>query len=652
MQKKLSIIIVNYNVCHFLEQTLISVMKACKDLDVEVMVVDNNSVDGSVEMVRTKFPEVILIENKNNLGFSKANNQAIRISKGEYILLLNPDTIVEEETFKKCCRFMDEHPDAGGLGVKMVDGKGDFLPESKRGLPSPWVAFYKIFGLAALFPKSRKFGRYHLGFLDKDQTHKVEILSGAFMFLRRKALDKVGLLDEDFFMYGEDIDLSYRILKGGYNNYYFPETRIIHYKGESTKKTSINYVFIFYKAMIIFAQKHFSSKNAGIFSFLINIAIYIRAAMAIANRFIKALFFPVADILAIYTGMYFLKTYWENSYKWAPGEYPPEFMGIAVPAYIIIWIFSVWFYRGYEKSAKISRIGLGIFIGTVIISALSNFIDPYRFSKALILLGGVWAFTAMTLIRVIAHFIRFKNFKIGSDKKKKIIVVGNDEESNRVIELMNEMDYNFHILGYLTLDGKGAGKHYYLGTIDKIKEVVGLFKVDEIIFCSKDIPADQIIGWMTRINNKLVEYKIVPDERNYIIGSNSKNAKGEFYTVNIDLSIISKDNIRNKRILDIITSVFFLFLFPVLMWFVASPKRFFSNIINVIKGKYSWVGFSKNIETNLPEIKEGIITPVTYIQKSNPDIKTISKLNTNYARGYDLYTDLWLIIRSFRNLGI
>ena len=205
-------------------------------MEAEVFVVDNNSVDGSVEMVQDRFPWVMLIANKENTGFSVANNQAIKESKGEYVLLLNPDTLVEADTFEKTVGFMDAHREAGGLGVRMVDGKGDFLPESKRSLPTPEVAFYKIFGLSSFFPKSKRFGKYHLGFLDEKNTHEVEVLSGAFMMMRKKTLDEVGLLDETFFMYGEDIDLSYRIIKGGYKNYYFPEARIIHYKGESTKK--------------------------------------------------------------------------------------------------------------------------------------------------------------------------------------------------------------------------------------------------------------------------------------------------------------------------------------------------------------------------------------------------------------------------------
>ena len=255
---KVSIVIVNYNVRDFLEQCLRSVFRATGGIDSEVFVVDNHSVDGSQAMVRDKFPQVNLIENHQNLGFSKANNQALRLVKGEYVLVLNPDTLLEEETIRKCIFFMDSHPEAGALGVKMINGKGKFLPESKRALPTPAVAFYKMFGLAKLFPKSQKFGKYHLSYLDKDKIHSVEILCGAFMFIRKEALNKAGLFDEDFFMYGEDIDLSYRLIKAGYLNYYFPESTIIHYKGESTRKSSVNYVLMFYKAMLVFTGKHFS----------------------------------------------------------------------------------------------------------------------------------------------------------------------------------------------------------------------------------------------------------------------------------------------------------------------------------------------------------------------------------------------------------
>lgn len=280
----LSVIIVNYKVKHYLGQCLRSVAKASKGITVETIVVDNASNDGSVEYLKEHFPGITLFASDENLGFAKANNLAIRNSHGKYVLLLNPDTIVAENTFSDFIEFMESHPDAGGCGAYMLHTDGTFAPESRRGLPTPFVAFCKMSGLAALFPKSRTFGRYYMRYLDENKENPIEILSGAFMFLRREALDKAGLLDEDFFMYGEDIDLSYRILKAGYKNYFLP-SRILHYKGESTVKSSYRYVHTFYQAMQLFFNKHYSHYSI-VLSIPIKLAIWTRAIMAyVGNQF-------------------------------------------------------------------------------------------------------------------------------------------------------------------------------------------------------------------------------------------------------------------------------------------------------------------------------------------------------------------------------
>ena len=263
----LSVIIVNYNVKFYLEQCLESVRRASKGLQVETFVVDNLSTDGSVAYLRERFPEVTFIENRENVGFARANNQAIRQSKGRYVLLLNPDTFVGEDTLARMVEFMEAHPEAGGAGAYMLNADGTFAPESRRGLPTPFVAFCKMSGLTKLFPKSRLLGRYYMGYLDANEVNEIEAISGACMMLRRGALDKVGLLDEDFFMYGEDIDLSYRVLKGGYKNYFIP-TRMLHYKGESTAKNSYRYAYTFYQAMRLFFRKHY-----GHYSFIISLPI-------------------------------------------------------------------------------------------------------------------------------------------------------------------------------------------------------------------------------------------------------------------------------------------------------------------------------------------------------------------------------------------
>lgn len=281
---KLSVVIVNYKVKHFLEQCLLSVERAAEGLAVEVIVVDNASCDGSVEYISKRFPNVTLIASKENLGFARANNLAIKRSCGEYVLLLNPDTIVPEICFSEYIRFMDSHPDAGGCGAYMLHSDGTFALESRRGLPTPFVAFCKMSGLTSLLPRSRTFGRYYMRYLDENEVNRIEVMSGAFMFLRRSALDKAGLLDEDFFMYGEDIDLSCRILKSGYNNYFLPLC-MLHYKGESTVKSSYRYVHTFYQAMQLFFNKHYSHYSL-LLSLPITFAIWVRAMLAyVGNQF-------------------------------------------------------------------------------------------------------------------------------------------------------------------------------------------------------------------------------------------------------------------------------------------------------------------------------------------------------------------------------
>ena len=283
---KLSIIIVNYNVRYYLEQCLLSVEKALTGVGGEVFVVDNNSTDDSVAYLKGKFPWVRYIENTENVGFSRANNQALREARGEYVLLLNPDTFIGERTLRECIDFMDKTPKAGVCGVGMLRVDGSFAPESRRGVPTPFVAFCKMTGLGSLFPKSRLFGRYYMQYLNKQAINPIEIVSGAFMFIRKEALDKVGLLDETYFMYGEDIDLSYRVLKAGYQNYYIP-TQILHYKGESTKKDSIKYVNTFYKAMVIFFKKHFSHYSI-IYSLFITLVIAMKGVMSYVMQKIYA----------------------------------------------------------------------------------------------------------------------------------------------------------------------------------------------------------------------------------------------------------------------------------------------------------------------------------------------------------------------------
>ncbi|MDX1652388.1 MAG: glycosyltransferase family 2 protein [Brumimicrobium sp.] len=643
---KLSVIIVNYNVEYFLEQCLNSVIKALENLKGEVFVVDNNSIDGSVEMVREKFPGVRLIANKKNLGFSKANNLAMHQSNGEYVLLLNPDTVVEEDTFEKCVEFMDNHPEAGGLGIRMIDGKGKFLPESKRGLPTPSVAFYKIFGLSRLFPKSKKFGKYHLGYLDEFETNEIEILSGAYMFLRKAALDKVGLLDEAFFMYGEDIDLSFRILKGGYKNYYFPKAQIIHYKGESTKKSSINYVFVFYRAMVIFAKKHFSQKNAKLFSFFINMAIYFRAGLALFSRFIKRIALPAIDIAIIVTGLLFLTDIWKHEHI----EFPSEVLKYAIPGYAVTWFLSILFSGGYDLPIRLKSYLKGGLIGTALLLIIYALLPKeVQFSRLFILLGAAWVMIYYLFSRILLHFILRRKYDLNGIKSKTFAIVGEEDEVIRVKQILsntaNKIDF-IHTVSPTT-----ERNDEQTGTIEQLDQIIHIHGIDEVIFCAKNNSAETIIHWMSYISSKDIEFKIAQPDSLYLIGSNSVDTAGDLYVMEID-KITKPSSKRNKRAVDFIFSSLLLIFSPLIIWFFSNKKRFMKNIWGVFLGSKSLVGYSvepKGHPFKLPRIKNGILTP-TEERNSDGGDSLKAKLNLIYARDYNALTDLQILWRNWRKL--
>ena len=649
----ISIIIVNYNVKHFLEQCLYSVYKALKNIEGEVFVVDNNSVDGSCQMVKEKFPQAQLIDNKENVGFSRANNQAMQLSKGRYFLLLNPDTFVQEDTFTKCIKFCDNTPDAGGLGVKMIDGKGDFLPESKRSLPTPAVAFYKIFGLSSVFPKSKIFGKYHLGYLDKEKTHKVEVLAGAFMFLRKTVLDKIGFLDETFFMYGEDIDLSYRITLGGYNNYYFPESPIIHYKGESTKKGSINYVMVFYKAMIIFARKHFTHKNAKLYSFLIHLAIYFRATLGIVRRVVLSVFEPLLDFVFVFLGFFLLIPYWELLKSGDKHYYPDEFFIYVIPSYILTWMFFVYFAGGYDKKIKPFDLIKGVLWGTIFIILVYALLpETLRYSRALILLGSIWTLFSVFLSRTLGSMLFSDNRKlVYRTTNKRVATVGSQLESDRVLEILSDSNSNFDFIGRVEVAQDGNSTQV-LGLVDQLEEIIKINKIDELIFCSQDITASSIIETMLLTSNPATEFKIAPPDSVSVIGSNSIHTTGDLYV--IDLNSLSKGvNKRKKRLFDIVSGLFLLTLSPLIMYFMHSPFGFVKNAFLVLFGKLSWIGISLDGHNNAEhsDIKDGVLNPVDGLQRKPISDSLMERMSIMYAKDYKVLNDLTIILRGFRSLG-
>jgi GT2 family glycosyltransferase len=649
---QLSIIIVNYNVQHFLEQALRAVERATQRLEAEVFVVDNNSVDESVEMVRTKFPSVQLIANHHNPGFSIANNQAIRQATGKYILLLNPDTVVQEDTFDKCWAYMEARPKVGALGVKMIDGSGEYLPESKRGFPSPFVAFCKTFGLSRFFPKSATFNQYYLGHLSENENQKVDVLAGAFMWMRSSVLEKIGLLDEQFFMYGEDIDLSYRVTLAGYENHYLAETSIIHYKGESTKKGSVKYVRTFYQAMILFAQKHFEGRNAKLFILMLRGAIYFRALLTLVSNMVKKWYLPVLDATLLFGGLFFLKDFWGNYHFNDPNYYADRLLYFNFPLYIIVWLTSIYFSGHYDKRSDLRLLVRGLLVGSLVIAAIYGLLPlDLRSSRALIVLGTVWALGSLTLLRVLLHFLRYRNFDLGRERLKNLVVVGSLMESERVQQLLSQAAVHQNLIGTVAPNAKTDAK--YLSALSQLEEVVRIYQVDEVSFCAKDLANEDIMQWMTRLG-PTISYKIVPEESLSIIGSRSKNEPGELYTIKIQYNINQPLQRRNKRLFDLLSSLFLLLTLPIHLLFIRQPNSFITNCLTVLIGQKTWIGYHpfSTPDHTLPQLRPAILPNSVHLQKEKLSEATQRRLDFFYAKDYRVFRDLELLWRAYRKLGI
>ena len=619
-----------------------------RGIEGEIYVVDNHSVDDSVAMVKAKFPQVKLIENQDNVGFAKANNQAIRISTGEYVLLLNPDTLVEEDTFSKCIDFMDATPDCGGLGVKMVDGQGRFLPESKRGIPYPSSSFYKLFGLSKLFPKSKKFGAYHATYIGEDETHEVEVLAGAYMMLRRSVLDEVGLLDEDYFMYGEDIDLSYRILKGGYKNYYFPQTRIIHYKGESTKKGSLNYVYVFYKAMQIFAKKHFSANNAKIFNVAVDAAIWFRAALAALTRLFGKILLPLLDFVLIYAGLFALSKYWEQAVLMHRNSSFEDyyFYGVLV-GYTLLWQLAIWISGGYRKPVNRSKLNRGIVAGTVVILLIYALLpETMRFSRAVVVMGAVWALFVVNLLRQL--LVRVRLLDLDTRRlRQRIAIVGGEEETVRVLSMVQSMNVPREFVGLVMTQPVESANSLVIGNLDDLSELLTIYQVNEVIFCAHDIPADQIIGWMNRLQDRPVEFKIAPEDASSIIGSNTIFTADDLYTIPLQ-PVCQPQNRRRKRAFDIAASLLFLLFLPVDIWFVDHKSAFVRNLFAMLAGKKSWVGLRPESQSSDGSLLPGVLHPADAYPDCVFSEEMLARTEELYVRDYRVWNDVTIVARGWR----
>ena len=641
----LSVIIVNYNVKYFLEQNLCSVRAAAMGTDTEIIVVDNFSSDNSLAYLRPLFPDVQFICNAGNHGFGKACNQGLAAATGKYVLFLNPDTIVPEDAFIKTIAFFEQHPEAGALGVKMFDGRGRFLKESKRAFPSPRTSFYKLTGLSKLFPRSPVFARYHLGNLREDQDQQVDVLSGAFMMVRKEVLDRIGGFDEAFFMYGEDIDLSYRIQLAGYKNYFFAGTSIIHFKGESTRKGSANYVRMFYQAMSIFVRKHYGVSRAGLFNFSIQLAIGVRGMLSALAAFVRQIGMPVVDAILVMVSFWLAKSIWNSSVKTGT-SYDATLLWISFTALTGVYLLIAYYAGLYDREYKTGNLWRTATAGTLTVLALYSLLpEQYRFSRAIILLGAVMAFIVMAVARKL--FIRWNVIAAGSRGTALALVAGSKEEYQEVVSLLAQSRGTITTPFYTD---QQPGPDSFPEKLRLIART-GTPDTRELIYCVGEMPVRQLIENMQEAAGR-ISFRIHYHGSGSMVGSDSSKTSGSSLSGEDRFRLARPYFRRLKRLTDTGVSMLCMLLFPFHFVFVRRPLHFLRNCAAVLTGKNTWVGYAGHAE-GLPVLKPGIIGPdrVVLSAPGRPGTAYLNVVDAEYAEKYDPLTDLWLILSSYRHAG-
>lgn len=633
----ISVIIVSYNVRYFLDQCLHSLHKALEGIAAEIFVVDNHSADDSVELIQQKYPSVRLISNKTNVGFAKANNQALALATGAHVLLLNPDTLVREDTIRLCLDFFASHPHAGAVGVKMFDGTGQYLAESKRGLPTPWVAFCRLSGLSFLFPSSPVFNRYYLGYLSAEQEHRVDILCGAYMMVSRAALTAAGPLDEAFFMYGEDVDWSYRIQLAGFGVYYFPGTSIVHYKGESSRQESWPYLRHFYQAMSIFAAKHFT-KQKWWYDLLLRSAIVIKALFGLGSTLMAKAGSLIIDVFFLSLGYYGLKEGWEKFYHHEQHFYPGYFDYIFIPALAItsgLVLSPAGLPSHVPESYRLIKRWVVLCIGVLMLYALLPL--TARPSRALLLMSLGYTFIYGLLRLEISRRLERKSHTA------RLAIVGDQNEYDKVRDFLDSLRIGYAWLGHLD-----QSQPFTVQTLTRFCQA---YQVDEVIFCSHNLSFTQITEAMAALGPRY-RYRIASKESNHIISSSSSRRPGELYTYAIRFPLQDATLRLHKRIFDIGIAGLLWLALPVVIWVYPAKGQFLSNLWQVFTGNKTWVGYIRADQDlrSLPSLKPGILD--CSLKYTFPDLPAAlqQKINVIYAREYDVWIDMDIFIKGFFQL--
>lgn len=511
----ISVVIVSYNVRPFLDHCLQSVQRACDNLPVQIIVVDNASSDASADMVRSRYPDVTLIENKDNVGFARANNQAFEQAVGDAILIINPDSFVQEDTLKTLWDCLQSADDVGAVGPKIIMPDGRLEPRSMRGFPTPWAAFSYLSGLSSLFPKSRFFSRYLLTHLDPDRQHEVDALSGCCMMVRRGLLNDLNGFDGDYFMYGEDLDLCFRIREQGYRILYQPATRIVHFKGESTRRSDIDHRYHFRKAMRLFVDKNLTGDVSQLSRGLITAGFWFQGIEKKLIPLLQWIAVPLIDVLLlnlfIFTGRWI---------RFGAPTYGLE-VWLVNAIYTLFYLSSTMYFGAYGSKRFSGRLSLySSLTGAILAAAFTYFFKQWAFSRFVVLWFSVLMVFAMPGWRILFKKWMQKKSSAVTRRliKRKALIVGIDDLGRRIADqLTSNGSGQLEPVGFVDFRedciGQIIGGIPVLGNVNELDRIIDIEGVQELVFSTSEVSYEHIIELIQSLKHQKVDFKVIPSQK-------------------------------------------------------------------------------------------------------------------------------------------
>ncbi|MBK7256575.1 MAG: glycosyltransferase [Ignavibacteriae bacterium] len=659
----LSVIIVNYNVRQFLENALTSIGRALEGLTGEIIVVDNASDDGSAAMVRAKFPAVRLIESAENLGFARANNLALREARGRHLLLINPDTIVQEDTCRVMVDFLDAHPEVGLAGCKILNPDGSFQLPCRRSFPTPWVAFTKTVGLSSLFPRSRMFGRYNLTYLDPDASYEVDAVSGSFMMLRREVYEKIGGLDEAFFMYGEDLDWCYRVKQAGWSVSYVHTTRIIHFKGESTRRSNLDEVRVFYGAMVLFVQKHFSHSRIGLL--FLRLGIFLRGGVAWLRRALQPLLSGSLDFILVAIAMIAAEwLYFGRIFSYPAYAYPIVW---TVPGLMVVVVGAASRLYSTHRLAAF-RAAMTVFVSYFVISAMVFFIKTFAFSRAVVLISGMLSMVLLPGWRIVARAWGKRSADRGREKTlfgSRTLIVGCGPSGQEVLrKLRARVDDGYDVLGFIDATSARIGESVagveIVGSVENVGKVIDERQITDVIFATDELSYAGILGVIGRSTRRDVNFRLVPTSLEAIIGKTRIDDLDPLPLVEIEYNIHRPANRMGKRLFDVTVAALLLIVLTPLRVLGRVRREgpfatFLTGLSEVVAGRKSFVGVESGgvdpRNSGGPYLgPRGLTGLVQVNRRANLPVEERERYELYYAKNQSFVLDMEIMLKAMLQL--